>query len=255
MVLSYFILSRLIFDSAIWRHSPDILKLFIYLIGTARHSSTPKIYPSVTVQRGELVTSLDRIAEANEYMEGGRIRRWSRQKVGRMLRSLGEERYIDVLADTYGTHIKIINYNIYQDPNTYKADTHGTHLRQSRNGPVTGVDTNNKGNNGKHGNRVKNGERQPAHFVKPTTTELVDYMCNEEVKNHIPRNTAEDEAEKFMNYYNSNGWKVGRNPMRDWKASVRNWLINVKPNNPKVDIYKNPGEDQYSTIKSNKLEV
>ena len=26
-----------------------------------------------------------------------------------------------------------------------------------------------------------------------------------------------------MDYYESNGWKVGRNPMRDWKATVRRW--------------------------------
>lgn len=29
--------------------------------------------------------------------------------------------------------------------------------------------------------------------------------------------------EKFIAYYESNGWKVGRNPMKDWQAAVRNW--------------------------------
>lgn len=32
------------------------------------------------------------------------------------------------------------------------------------------------------------------------------------------------EAQKFINYYDSNGWKVGRNSMKDWKAAVRNWI-------------------------------
>lgn len=31
------------------------------------------------------------------------------------------------------------------------------------------------------------------------------------------------EAQRFWDYYQSNGWKVGRNPMKDWKASVRVW--------------------------------
>jgi len=33
------------------------------------------------------------------------------------------------------------------------------------------------------------------------------------------------EADKFIDYYSSNGWKVGKakNPMKDWQASVRNW--------------------------------
>lgn len=31
------------------------------------------------------------------------------------------------------------------------------------------------------------------------------------------------EAQRFVDYYTANGWKVGRNPMRDWKAAARNW--------------------------------
>lgn len=35
------------------------------------------------------------------------------------------------------------------------------------------------------------------------------------------------EAQRFWDYYQSNGWKVGRNPMKDWKAAVRNWQRNA----------------------------
>ncbi len=31
---------------------------------------------------------------------------------------------------------------------------------------------------------------------------------------------------KFVNFYESNGWKVGKNPMKDWKASIRTWESN-----------------------------
>lgn len=31
------------------------------------------------------------------------------------------------------------------------------------------------------------------------------------------------EAQRFMDYYTANGWKVGRNAMKDWKAAARNW--------------------------------
>jgi hypothetical protein len=34
------------------------------------------------------------------------------------------------------------------------------------------------------------------------------------------------EAEKFYNYYESNGWKVGKNPMKNWKAAANNWITN-----------------------------
>ena len=55
-------------------------------------------------------------------------------------------------------------------------------------------------------------------FVKPTIEEVADY-CNE-------RNNDVD-AEKFYDYYSSNGWKVGKNAMKDWKASVRTWEKNT----------------------------
>lgn len=36
------------------------------------------------------------------------------------------------------------------------------------------------------------------------------------------------EAEKFYNYFQSNGWKVGgRAPMKDWHAAARNWILNA----------------------------
>ena len=32
-------------------------------------------------------------------------------------------------------------------------------------------------------------------------------------------------ANKFINYYESKAWKVGKSPMKDWKAAVRNWIL------------------------------
>lgn len=51
-------------------------------------------------------------------------------------------------------------------------------------------------------------------FVKPTLEEVKAY-CKERL-NMV-------DAEKFVNYYESNGWKVGKNPMKDWKAAIRTW--------------------------------
>lgn len=51
-------------------------------------------------------------------------------------------------------------------------------------------------------------------FIKPTLEEVTDY-CTQR-KNRV-------DAQKFINYYEANGWKVGRNQMKDWKAAVRNW--------------------------------
>ena len=51
-------------------------------------------------------------------------------------------------------------------------------------------------------------------FIKPTLEEVKEYCV--ERKNNI-------NPESFISYYESNGWKVGKNPMKDWKACIRSW--------------------------------
>lgn len=60
------------------------------------------------------------------------------------------------------------------------------------------------------------------NFVKPTVEEIAAY-CKE--KNYNIN------AQQFFNYYESNGWKIGRNAMKSWRAAVQNWNIRDKTNN------------------------
>lgn len=53
-----------------------------------------------------------------------------------------------------------------------------------------------------------------ARFAPPALEEVAGY-CKE-------RRNAVD-AQRFVDYYTANGWKVGKNPMKDWRAAVRNW--------------------------------
>ena len=61
-----------------------------------------------------------------------------------------------------------------------------------------------------------NASRTPkrATFKKPTVDEVRAY-CQERQNNIDP--------ERFVDYYESNGWKVGRNAMKSWQAAVRTW--------------------------------
>lgn len=61
------------------------------------------------------------------------------------------------------------------------------------------------------------GNKKEEAFKKPTVKEI-DTYCRER-KNHV-------NAEKFFDYYEAKGWKVGKNPMKNWKASVRTWEKN-----------------------------
>lgn len=51
-------------------------------------------------------------------------------------------------------------------------------------------------------------------FVKPTLEEIAAY-CKERGNSVDPQ--------KFIDHYDSNGWRVGKNPMKDWRAAVRTW--------------------------------
>tara|TARA_R110000751_G_scaffold88688_1_gene175100 strand:+ start:954 stop:1577 length:624 start_codon:yes stop_codon:yes gene_type:complete len=53
-----------------------------------------------------------------------------------------------------------------------------------------------------------------AFFKKPTINEVKDYCILR--KNNI-------DAEAFIAFYESKGWMVGSNKMKNWKASVRTW--------------------------------
>jgi hypothetical protein len=63
-------------------------------------------------------------------------------------------------------------------------------------------------------------------FIKPTIQEIKDYCF--ERKNNVDVN-------KFFNYYEANGWKVGKNAMKDWKACVRTWEGNNFNSNSKTN--------------------
>ena len=67
-------------------------------------------------------------------------------------------------------------------------------------------------------------------FSVPTLEEVSSY-CQE-------RNNGVD-AERFINYYESKGWKVGSSPMKDWRAAVRTWEKNytAKPCEPTASKY------------------
>lgn len=68
-------------------------------------------------------------------------------------------------------------------------------------------------------------------FEKPTLSQITQYCL--ERNNNV-------NAEQFYDYYESNGWKVGKNSMKDWKACVRTWERNgydkpIKKKNNKQD--------------------
>ena len=85
------------------------------------------------------------------------------------------------------------------------------------------VDDNDNVNQNLNVNLNVNENVNPNKFVKPHPREVYDYMIERShaVGNHWTESMIRTEAEKFFNYYESNGWRVGKNPMKNWKTSAR----------------------------------
>ena len=85
-------------------------------------------------------------------------------------------------------------------------------------------DNNTSSNNTSNNTNEYKDKPSRTRFTPPTLEEVQGY-CKER-NNHI-------DAQRFIDYYTSNGWKVGKNPMKDWKATVRNWERTSKAEQPK----------------------
>lgn len=70
---------------------------------------------------------------------------------------------------------------------------------------------------------VKKKESNP-RFIPPGYTEVFDYF------NQMPIFTVErakKEAQRFVDFYDSKNWFVGKTKMKDWKAACRNWASRI----------------------------
>ncbi len=116
------------------------------------------------------------------------------------------EQQIEQRKTTSNRLISILNWNEYQN-------TEQQTEQQLNNDRTTGEQ---QLNTLKEDKELKN-ENKLKKFIKPKISEISDYC--------IERNNGID-ANYFFDYYESNGWMVGRTKMKDWKSTIRNWERN-----------------------------
>lgn len=61
----------------------------------------------------------------------------------------------------------------------------------------------------------KKTKTQPSHFIPPTA---------EDVRGYAAEKGLALDVDKYLDHYTANGWKAGANKVKDWKATVRNWV-------------------------------
>ena len=77
-------------------------------------------------------------------------------------------------------------------------------------------------------------------FCPPHISEIKMYFAEKEA--------SQEEAEKFFNHYESNGWLVGgKSKMKNWQAAARNWLLNSK----KFNVIQNSTKNLTTTKSTN----
>ena len=86
-----------------------------------------------------------------------------------------------------------------------------------------GIRTDTKSTKEKAKEKAKEKEKESAPPISPSRGTRFIPPTPDEVRAYCLERGGRVSAEKWYDYYTANGWKVGKNPMKDWKAAVRNW--------------------------------
>lgn len=203
MAQGWIMLHRELSENWLWKDKEpfDKRSAWIDLLLMANHKEF-KVQRNMHIvirKRGEVNTSVVFLAK-----KWG----WSRNKVYRFLHLLQEDGMIRIDGTADGTTITIENYEKYQITKTTDGTPHGT-----SDGTADGTSDGTYDNNDKECNN--NGkEKRRGRFTPPTLQEVEDYI--KEKGYHI-------DAVQFIDFYESKGWMIGKNKMKDWKAAVRTW--------------------------------
>jgi hypothetical protein len=143
------------------------------------------------VKRGQSIMSLDSWAKRWS---------WDKSKVRRFLNTLQNDNMIELKSDTITTQLTICNYESYQG----ERNTDETPVKRKRNAGETQT-------------TLIEERKEEKKFIIPTFNDVLEYCM---------QNNLDVDGVKFINFYESKGWMVGKNKMKDWKAAIRTW---VKP--------------------------
>lgn len=220
-------LYRKIQEDEIWDDDEpfDKRSAWIDLLLMANHKDKKCIFNGqvITVKAGQRITSIRNLAERWH---------WSTGRVIRYLKLLEELNKIERKSDKNKTLVTIVNYGFYQSCRNSDGDS-DEYSDGYTDDTVTDTvtDTKQEIKNEKNDKNIKSSKEKPICNIIPPDVEWVRTYCKE-------RNNGID-PQKFFDFYESKGWKVGKEKMKNWQACVRTW-----ENRDKKEQKKNPGFQQ-----------
>ena len=239
-----------------WAKNSCTVHLFFWLATNANVEDNE--YEGLKIQRGQLLTSIRSLSKQTGISE---------QSIRTALKQLCLTHHITQGVTQWvtqglthpithsGTLVSICNYDRYSgflnEPNTLSNTPSNTGSNTPSNTQPNNDIRNNKEYKEENKEIViesvvvsneqqtlpsptKEKKRRSSVFVKPTLEECTAY-ANEKGFNW--------DVTRFYNYYESNGWRVGRNPMKNWKAAMSNW--NTKePKYPQQSLFPTTNSNQ-----------
>ena len=215
--MSFIRLDRKMLDWG-WKDDPNMVALWVHILLSANWKTNE--WHGEVYEEGTFPTSVERLS-----VETGLSTRSVRTCLDK-LKKTGE---IDTQTTNRGTKISVVKWADFQgfdDVNNKRT----ANKRQANDTPTDKQTTTLK--EYKKTITQERKEYKEKKFVKPSL---------EEVKLYCKQRANEVDADKWFNYYEANGWKVGKNPMKDWRACVRTWERNTYSNEtiPTYDSSKN----------------
>ena len=210
----FIILHRKILSSPIFEN-PNDLKIWIWCLLRSNHSNTSVFFgdEEIPVKRGQFIFGrFTGSMECNMHPS----------TFYKILKKLEKAGMISIKSNNKKSLLTVINYEVYQSNATPKE-------QQSNNKVTTEEQQSNTDNNDNNVNKENNRAYTASKSQPSDVSQVIAYGTEISLQ--------QSECEKFFDYYTANGWRVGKNPMKDWKSAVRNW----KRNNNKYNGANNAG--------------
>lgn len=84
-----------------------------------------------------------------------------------------------------------------------------------------------------------------ARFRAPSPAEVAEYAQQFAADKGLDLTALDFDPERFVDFYAQKGWMIGRSHMKDWKATVRNWVRTSKPKNGMAKEVPDDGFSDY----------
>ena len=246
MTEGYVRLSRKILDWE-WIDNSITFHVFVYLLLNAYYEDSK--YRGYDVKRGDVIIKLDSLAKRLCL---------SVSNVRTALNHLKSTNEIVIKTTNKFSIVTICNYDSWQSTNNETDTQTGKQLtnnRQTTDKQLTTIEEINKERNKKINNnippiipqgdsdivkglmdKIASLEEQVAEMQKKKRSTFTPPTL-EELDAYIREQNFSFTAQQFIDHYESNGWMVGKNKMKDWKAACRTW---------NSSRYKKQKQDLYS---------